>query len=156
MCLDFCKSELDLPYDFKDNVTDNIAWKDLVNLFDKNPQEIFNEVEKHLKNWFDRIPPHTMRKGDILIISGGNRKTPSIFVGNNKILITTEKGVKVVSLKGIRIVDTYRARKEPRKITTKATYQMGEGPKDLELIDEESFYLRWACFQRAHHRSDCL
>ena len=139
MCLDFCKNELDMQFEFGEKITGDITWKNLVELFKANPKKIFNEVEKHFLKHYEIIPPHQMRKGDLITIDdGGDRKVPCVFAGNNKILITTTKGVKVKSLKSIRITNAYRLR-EPKKVITKAVYRMGENPEDFELLDEESY-----------------
>lgn len=158
LCLAFCKNELDMPYDFDDKIVDDISWDNLIDMFKNNPKRIFNELEHYFLNYYDIIPPHEMRKGDVIVIDNGdNTKSPCVFVGNNKILVATKEklkvkiknkdnefislknGVKVVDLNGIGIFNVYRVRKKPRKITTKAVYKMGENPEDLELIEEESY-----------------
>lgn len=157
LCLAFCKDELDMPYDFGDEIVDDISWDNLIDVFKDNPKRIFNELETYFLNYYDIIPPHEMRKGDVIVIDGGdNTKSPCVFVGNNKILVATKdklkvriknkddepisinNGVKVVDLGGVNIFNVYRVRKKPRKITTKAVYKMGENPEDFELVEEES------------------
>lgn len=139
LALDFCKEELDLDYNFDKNIIGDITWENIVKLFRDNPKDIFDEVERHLLNYVDIIPPHQMRKGDTLSVDcGDGRKIPCVFVGNNKILITTEKGVKVITLMGKKVVDVYRI-KEPKKITTRAIYKLNELTDKLELIEEESY-----------------
>jgi hypothetical protein len=101
MMLDFCKDELDLDYTFDKNIVGDISWENVVKLFHDNPKEVFVEVEKHLLNYYEIIPPHQMRKGDVLSVDTGDGvKIPCVFVGNSKILLTTKKGVKVYSLRG--------------------------------------------------------
>ena len=140
MCIDFCKEEMGLDYNFDKNISGDIHWNNITKLFHSNPIKVFDEVEKYFLNYYDIIPPHKMRKGDLLVIDGGkNRKVPSVFVGNNKILSITDKGIKVVSLQGIRTYKVYRIRPQPRKITTKAIYKLNELTDKLELIEEESY-----------------
>lgn len=139
MALDFCKEELDLDYDFDEKIIGDISWDNVVKLFHENPKEIFNELEKHFLNYCEIIPPHQMIKGDSLSVDFGDGiKVPCVFVGNNKVLVTTKKGVKVISLKGKKVIDVYRI-KDPKKIITKAVYKMGENPKDFKLLEEESY-----------------
>ena len=140
LVVDFCKSELDLDYNYDEKIVDNITWKNVFKLFNDNPDVVFEKVEKYFLNWFDSIPPHQMRKGDILIGKLQGRKFPCVFVGNNKIMVAVrDKNVKVISLKGIPIINIYRPRKQPRNITTKAVYKMGDKPDNLELIEEEGY-----------------
>jgi len=139
MALDFCKEELDLDYEFDKNIIGDISWNNVVNLFRENPKEVFKEVEKHFLNYCEIIPPHQMKKGDVLSVDfGDNIKVPCVFVGNNKILVTTQKGVKVLSLKSKKIIDVYRL-KESKKIITKVVYKLGDNPEDFELLEEDSY-----------------
>lgn len=157
MCLDFCKNELEMPYDFDENIVDDINWENIIDLFKDNPQKIFKQLEQYFLNYYDIIAPHEMRKGDVLVIEQGDVKTPCIYVGGNKILlvikdnikvnfekndknpITFTDGVKVINLNSIKVFNVYRVKKKPKKITTKAVYKMGDSSEDLELIEEECY-----------------
>ncbi len=152
MCLDFCKNEFDMPYTFEDKITGDLSWKNITELFKDKPEEVFKELERHFSNYYKMILPHQMRKGDVIIIDNGDIKMPCIYVGGNKILVTRKEkasirikdsddkpisikdGIKVVSLKGLKIYQVYRI-KEEKKITTKAVYDLDT----LELIEEESY-----------------
>jgi len=157
LCLDFCKNEYDMPYTFEDQITGDISWKNVVKLFKDNPKEVFKELERHFSNYYDIIPPHQMKKGDIIILDSGNGiKTPCVFAGGNKVLITRKEkvevalkkgdkpiaiknGIKVISLNGLNIFEVYRVREKPRKITTKAIYKLNDETDKLELIEEDSY-----------------
>ena len=136
LAIDYCKKESNLDYNFEDDIIEGITWKNVVKQFNDNPKKIFNQLNNYFLNYYYKIPPHTMRKGDILIINGGEdgRKIPCIFVGNNKIILTTHKGVKVISLSNKIIYEVLRV-KESEKIITKAAYNIESG----KLLEENSY-----------------